>query len=314
VYRSKEDIPESRRAPSIALTAPPEGRDRLEVRADVGGSSFYEITFEAQAGNGPWQRIGTDDNAPYRVFHDVAALAPGTPVRYRATVLDNDRHSRTSAVAASRVAEPQVALEAPNDGSRVRGEVEVRATAVPEGSHYVVTVERSVDGGPFTPVATDDSSPVYTAFDDTADLADGAEVSYRAVLTYAPGRTVTSATRTVTVVRTPVTTAIVHYHRPAGDYLDWGLHLFGDAMAPGVATDWGAPRQRAGLDAFGAVFEVPLGDDTKRLSFIVHRPLGDTVADTREPGGDRSFVPLEHPEIWLKAGDPAMYFAPPPTG
>jgi alpha-amylase len=314
VYRSKEEIPESRRAPSIALTAPPEGRDRLEVRADVGGSSFYEVTFEAQAGDGPWQRIGTDDNAPYRVFHDVAALAPGTLVRYRATVLDNDRHTRTSAVASSRVAEPQVALEAPNDGGRVRGEVEVRATAVPERSHYVVTVERSVDGGPFTPVSTDDSSPVYTAFDDTADLADGAKVSYRAVLTYAPGRTVTSATRTVTVVRTPVTTAIVHYHRPAGDYLDWGLHLFCDAIAPGVATDWGAPRQRAGLDAFGAVFEVPLRDDTKRLSFIVHRPLGDTVPDTREPGGDRSFVPLEHPEIWLKAGDPAIYFAPPPTG
>jgi alpha-amylase len=62
------------------------------------------------------------------------------------------------------------------------------------------------------------------------------------------------------------------------------------------------------------VFEVPLRDDTKRLSFIVHRPLGDTVPDTREPGGDRSFVPLEHPEIWLKAGDPAIYFAPPPTG
>jgi hypothetical protein len=32
---------------------------------------------------------------------------------------------------------------------------------------------------------------------------------------------------------------------------------------------------------------------------------------TREPGGDRSFVPLEHPEIWLVQGNPAVYFSPP---
>ena len=56
-------------------------------------------------------------------------------------------------------------------------------------------IERSVNGGPFTTVGTDDSSPVYTAFDDTSALPDGATVTYRAVLTYAPGKTVTSATR-----------------------------------------------------------------------------------------------------------------------
>jgi alpha-amylase len=33
-------------------------------------------------------------------------------------------------------------------------------------------------------------------------------------------------------------------------------------------------------------------------------------ADEREPGGDRSFVPLDHPEVWLKQGDPAIYFSP----
>jgi hypothetical protein len=47
------------------------------------------------------------------------------------------------------------------------------------------------------------------------------------------------------------------------------------------------------------------------VNFIVHQPSGGTVPDTREPGGDRSFVPLEHPEIWLVAGDPTIYFSPP---
>ena len=31
-----------------------------------------------------------------------------------------------------------------------------------------MTFERSVNGGAFTDVGTDDSSPVYTAFDDTS--------------------------------------------------------------------------------------------------------------------------------------------------
>jgi hypothetical protein len=57
-----------------------------------------------------------------------------------------------------------------------------------------------------------------------------------------------------------------------------------------------------------------LKHDTTPLGFIVHGPLGDTVPDTREPGGDRSFVPLEHPEIGLRAGDPKLYFSPPPAG
>ena len=70
----------------------------------------------------------------------------------------------------------------------MRGRVEVRATAAPELAHYVVRFERQVDGGAWTPVGTDDSSPVYTAFDDTTGLADGARVTYRAILTYAPGQ------------------------------------------------------------------------------------------------------------------------------
>ena len=37
-----------------------------------------------------WLRSGTDDNAPYRVFHDVSGLAQGTPVEYRAIARDHD--------------------------------------------------------------------------------------------------------------------------------------------------------------------------------------------------------------------------------
>ena len=188
VYRSTKHIPRSAAAPPVSLDLPAEGRDRLEVRADVSGDSFYEVTFLAKVGDGAWQDIGTDDNAPYRVFHDVSDIAPGTTIQYRAVVLDNANHTSSSSARSATVAAPAIVLEAPNEGQRVRGTVEVRAVAIPEHSNYVVTFERSVDGGPFTPIGTDDSSPVYTVFDDTSGLADGTHVTYRAVLTYAPGR------------------------------------------------------------------------------------------------------------------------------
>src|SRR4051812_44530351 len=95
------------------------------------------------------------------------------------------------------------------------------------------------------------------------------------------------------------------------DYGDWGLHLWGDAIAPGVATTWDAPRARDGTDPYGAVFHIPVQDQSKPVDFIVHRPSGDSVPSTREPGGDRSFVPADHNEIWLKQGDPNIYFAEP---
>jgi glycosidase len=313
VYRAVEPLARSRHAPAVTLANPGALRDRAEVRAEVAGDDFVEVTFLARAGSGGWRPIGTDDNAPYRVFHDVADLAPGTRVQYKAVVLDNAGHTRSSGVRSGTVAPPAIELEAPTDGGRVRGEVEVRAVATPDHPNYVVTFYRQVGDGPWTAIGTDDSSPVYTAFDDTTGLANGSVVRYRAVLTYAPGRTVESATRSVTVVTEPVTTAVVHYLRPAGDYDSWGLHLWGDAIADGVATAWDAPRQRDGVDAFGAVYRIPLKDDTKPVNFIMHQPSGDTVPDTREPGGDRSFVPLEHPEIWLVQGDPTVYFSPPAT-
>jgi glycosidase len=310
VYRAQERLERSHRAPGISLREPGGAlRDRAEIRADVEGDGFNEVSFYARAGNGGWTPIGTDDNAPYRVFHDVADFAPGTRIAYKAVVGD-----RSSAVRTGTVAAPAIALEAPGDGANVRGKVEVRAVATPEKASYAVTFYRSLGGGPWTAIGTDDSSPVYTAFDDTTGLPNGSVVAYKAVLTYAPGRTAESAPRSVTVVSEPVTTAIVHYRRPAGDYDDWGLHLWGDAVDPAVLATvaWDKPFQRTGTDAFGAVYAIPLVDDTKAVNFIMHRPSGDSVPDTREPGGDRSFVPLDHREIWLVQGNPAVYFSQPP--
>jgi alpha-amylase len=35
------------------------------------------------------------------------------------------------------------------------------------------------------------------------------------------------------------------------------------------------------------------------------------VPTTREPGGDRSFLPIDHPQVWIVQGDPAVHTTAP---
>jgi alpha-amylase len=322
VYASAGPIPRSRSAPGVALAAPEpaaESRGRMQVSADVGGSSFYEVTFYARVAGGPWTPIGTDDTAPYRVFHDVSSLPAGTPLEYRAVVLDNAGHTATSAARRTTVSPPSLTIEAPGEGSSVRDTVEVRAVADPERATHMVRFERSVDSGSWTPIGADDSSPVYTVVDDLTPLAlpPGTAVRYRAILTEPDGTTVTSAVRTVLAAGPPLPMARVHYFRPAGDYGQWGLHMWGDAVDPAVLAQisWSNPWQRARVSSDGwAEYDIPLVDDTRPVNFIMHLPNGDSVPDTREPGGDRSFVPLDSADVWIVQGDPTVYTNPPPTG
>ena len=203
VYVSERAIPRSHQAPAISLQAPSpaaEDRGRMHVAADVAGSSFYEVTFQARVGDGPWRTIGVDDSAPYRVFHDTSAIEPGTPVAYRAAVLDNAGHTRGSAARSTRVPSPAVVIGAPADGGTVTSidPVTISATVEPERPGQVVGFERSVAGGGWTSLGTDDSAPAYTAVDDVSDLPLGTSVSYRAVLREPGQAPVTSAVVTVT--------------------------------------------------------------------------------------------------------------------
>jgi hypothetical protein len=309
VYRASGRPARSRSAPSITLGALAPAADRLQVAADVGGDGFNEVTFLAKAGRGGFKPIGTDDNRPYRVFHDVSGYEPGTKVSYKAVVLDNAGNARTTGARSTRVAEPAIALESPDAGSKVRDEAEVRAVVTPDDADNVVTLQRRVGTGDWETIGRDSSSPVYTAFDDVTDLDPGTPIAYRAILDYGAG-TVTSAARSVTVAPLPLRTALVHYQRAGGDYAGWGLHLWGDAIDI-PATDWKFPLMPTRTEANGTkTFEIPLKDDTKAVNFIVHQPEGDSVPQTRDPGGDRSFKPIDHPEIWLKGGDATVYTTP----
>ena len=220
-------------------------------------------------------------------------------------MLDNAGHARASAARTARVAKPAVSIAV--RPSSTGGPTRLTVSTTPERSHYVVTVQRQIGaGGPWTDIGTDDTSPVYTVYDTPPAVPDGTAISYRAILDYGSGTAFSPEPR-------PLTTAIVHYFRSAADYDDWGLHLWGDAIAGGVETGWGEPRPPDGTDAYGVFWRIPVQDESKAVNFIVHKPLGDSVPSTREPGGDRSFVPATNREIWLKQGDAAVYTSRPAT-
>jgi alpha-amylase len=195
-------IPRSHRAPGISLRAPQPSevsRGRMHVAASVDGSSFYEVTFQRRVGHGPWRTIGTDDSAPYQVFDDVSTMRPGTPVAYRAAVLDNAGHSRGTPARSARVPSPAVRISSPA-GPTVTAidPVHLVAAVDPERATQSVTFQRRIGTGAWTTLGTDTSSPAYTLSDDVSALPLGTSVSYRAVLHEGSLPAVTSAPVTVT--------------------------------------------------------------------------------------------------------------------
>ena len=92
VWRADKAMPHRNQAPQVLFVnqpgAPLAGRAELSVH--IAESTYAEVTFGYRlAGSTQWQRLGTDDAAPFRIFHDVRDLAPGTVVQYRAVLRDS---------------------------------------------------------------------------------------------------------------------------------------------------------------------------------------------------------------------------------
>jgi glycosidase len=94
VWRANKRISTAGPAPTVeAGVAGAEGghgiHGRAEVTADVDTGTFAQTTFLYRpVGTSTWTTLGTDDNAPFRVFHDVSHLPVNTYVEYRAVVED----------------------------------------------------------------------------------------------------------------------------------------------------------------------------------------------------------------------------------
>ncbi|MGZ4750476.1 MAG: pullulanase-type alpha-1,6-glucosidase [Oryzihumus sp.] len=93
VWKARSGLSHRRTAPAVYLTSPQAGGvvgGRAEVGAAIPENAFAQVSFAWRAaGTSQWHPLGTDDNAPYRVFHDVSGLAKGTLLEYRAVAKDS---------------------------------------------------------------------------------------------------------------------------------------------------------------------------------------------------------------------------------
>ncbi|WP_232548329.1 alpha-amylase family glycosyl hydrolase [Propioniciclava soli] len=91
VYRADAPMPTPDAAPAVALDLAPGTtvERRAEIAATVESPGFAQVSFWARPlGASDWTPIGTDDHAPFRVFHDTGALPAGSLVEYRAVAHD----------------------------------------------------------------------------------------------------------------------------------------------------------------------------------------------------------------------------------
>ena len=94
VYRATKALGADSLAPQPSISSPAPGavlEGRAPVAVDLPRDDFQQATVAWRpVGGTTWTRLGTDDNAPYRVFHDVSGLAKGSIVEYRVVVRDHD--------------------------------------------------------------------------------------------------------------------------------------------------------------------------------------------------------------------------------
>jgi glycosidase len=93
VYRATSPVKDGEGAPAPFFSTVSAGGvvgGRAEIGVGIPGNAFREVTFAWRpAGSGAdWTVLGTDDNAPYRVFHEVSGMARGTLLEYRAVARD----------------------------------------------------------------------------------------------------------------------------------------------------------------------------------------------------------------------------------
>ncbi|MGO0576609.1 pullulanase-type alpha-1,6-glucosidase [Ornithinimicrobium panacihumi] len=93
VYQAGKALKKRKEAPAVYLDSPSAGGvvgGRAEIGASVPDNAFAQVTFAYRpVGVEDWTVIGTDDNAPYRVFHDVSGMPHGTLLEYRAVLKDH---------------------------------------------------------------------------------------------------------------------------------------------------------------------------------------------------------------------------------
>ncbi|MEU0957105.1 pullulanase-type alpha-1,6-glucosidase [Streptomyces niveus] len=293
--------------PSITLEAPAAGATgTVELTADVDGGQLNRVVFAAQVGNGKWRTLGSADRAPYKVTqHLDDKVAAGTPLRYKAVVVDS--RGRTASDLASSTAGQAPAPEPPTAVEREHAIVHYKR---PDGKYEGWQLKSGDKAAEFT------GRDAYGAFA-WVDVTEGATtVPYAVVKDGTPD----GPERTVDLAKTgevwveqgadgqsekapdgayppqDKTKAVLHYQRADGKYDGWGLHTWTGAKDP---TDWAKPLMPVKQDAYGVTYEVPLAEGATSLSYILHK------GDEKDLPSDQSLdLATYGNEVWLLGGRP----------
>ncbi|MEU7066027.1 pullulanase-type alpha-1,6-glucosidase [Streptomyces sp. NPDC046161] len=324
VLQGVTPLPAPTSRPAVTLKAPAVATGTIELTADATGGALDRVVFAAQSGTGPWQVLGSADHAPYKVTQQVTAV-PGTPLRYKAVVVDAS--GRTAGALASSTAGQAPPVNVPTATQRDYAVVHYHR---PDGDY---TNWRLYAWGD---LADGEATPWPAGHDFTGRDAYGAFAYVRlkpgaSSLGYLvidkDGTKDVSADRTLDLTATgeiwleqgqeavrtdrpaypPQDTAkaVLHYQRPDGAYDGWGLHVWAGAAK---ATDWSQPLRPARTDSFGAVYEVPLAAGATSLSYILHK------GDEKDLPTDQSLdLKATGHEVWMLGGR-EKYLLPQPAG
>jgi pullulanase-type alpha-1,6-glucosidase len=307
VLRADKPLAAPATTPKPTLKAPAAGASgTVEISADVDGGGLNRVVFAAQVGNGKWRTLGSADHAPYKVTQYLdAKVAAGTPLRYKAVVVDSA--GRTAGALASTTAGQAPPPEKPVAVERDYAVVHYQRPAgdydgwqLKTGEQQAAFTGRDAYGAfAWVKLPEDAASLPYTVEKDGA--ADGPQRSVDLARTgevwIAQGKD-GQANSAPDGAYPPQdkTKAVLHYHRPDGNYDGWGLHTWTGAATP---TDWSKPLQPVKKDAYGVTFEVPLAEGATSLSYILHK------GDEKDLPADQSLDLATYAnEVWLLAGQP----------
>ncbi|MBX9393074.1 pullulanase-type alpha-1,6-glucosidase [Streptomyces sp. TRM72054] len=234
---------------------------------------------------------GTDQNLKSDADRKVTVTVPaGSAVVYKAT-------GKLPAPAT----EPTLTLMAPAPGAT--GTVEL--TADVEGGQLNRVVFAAQTGtGKWRTLGSADHAPYKVTHTIGKDVEPGTALRYKVVVIDSKGRTA-SATAAPTTGTPPTEQpptassrdyAIVHYHRPDGNYADWGLYAWGD-LADGESTTWPDSHPFTGRDAYGAFAYVKLKPGASTVGFLVIDKDGN-----KDVAADRTIDVTQTGEVWIEQG------------
>ncbi|MFC1406845.1 MULTISPECIES: pullulanase-type alpha-1,6-glucosidase [Streptacidiphilus] len=325
VYKATKRLAAPTAAPAISLTAPAAGSTgTVTVAATVPGSGFDRVTFAAAVGDGKWQTLGTADHAPYQVTENLANVAAGTTVRYKAVVEDSAGHLADATGSTTVGTVPPVTK--PSATSRTYAVVHYHradgdysgwnlyawgdiadgeGTTWPAGHPFVgrdafgaFAYVKLKAGAANVGFIVENNGTKDGDADRSIDLSSTGEVWVNS------GDTTTYTTNPGATSTVPADTAVIHYHRTDGNYTGWGLHDWTGAATP---TDWTSPLQPSSTDAFGDVFTVPLASGATVLDYIIHN------GDTKDlPDNQELNFAVNGREVWITDSTPG-YILPQST-